>query len=648
MKKAKNISTTLLGYFLGIAFCFAQSKSSKGDDYFFQYDYKNAISAYELDLKNGTLSEQQFLNLADAYFKTNNFEKASDAYLSLYKKDTLMSNHHFNKMMQSLSKTTKKERKQAFLATMSSSFQKEFLENLEFNTQLLEDSNTNGGMDFQIFNLNGNSPQSDFSPSFYGGQLLFSSGRLQDTKRRYVPANEGYLNIYEAGLQSNGQISTAIPFSGITSSNYHKATPYYSQALRSIFYVLSNSEDGELSFDENGKNALAIGMQVKDGRFQLLLKDLSTSFYYPFYDEKTERLYFAANFDDGFGGTDIYFVHTNRGQIMSAPINLGPRINSAGNEIAPYIFEDSFYFSSDVFYGLGGMDIYRSNIDGGTFSIPINLGMGINSSDDDFGLIMRNDGDGLLGYFSSNRPGGKGKDDLYGFKVDKKPGLKTIALKGKVVKHVKKSKFVDKAAVRLWDINGNMLAETYTDDEGNYRLEIPWEKELVLESSKERYSMFTKRFTEKELDGEESINYDISISSYDDLVEEKEGQAVVKLEKFFFGRSASQLTPEIETELDKVVLFVRDFPSVQLRIETYTDSRGGSSTNFRLTQSRSDAIKKYLIQNGVPSSNIIYSIGYGEDKILNNCTNGVFCLEVLHKQNQRSMIVILNDNVLFD
>lgn len=648
MKKVKKICTALLGYFLGVAVCFAQSKNSKGDDYFFQYDYQKAISAYELDLTEGTLSEQQFLNLADAYFNTDNFEKASDAYLSLYKKDTLISNHHFNKMMLSLSKTTKKERKEAFLATMSSSFQKEFFENLEFNTQLLKDNNVEGEMDFQLFNLNGNSPQSDFSPSFYGGQLLFSSGRLQDTKRRYVPAGEGYLNIYEADLQSNGQILAAQPFSEITSSNYHKATPYYSEGLKSIFYVLSNTEDGELSFDENGKNALAIGMQVKEGGFQLLLKDLSTSFYYPFYDEKTERLYFSANFDDGYGGTDIYFVHTNRGQIMSAPINLGPRINSAGNEIAPYIFEDSFYFSSDVFYGLGGMDIYRSNIDGSTFSIPINLGKGINSSEDDFGLIMRNEGDGLLGYFSSNRPGGKGKDDLYGFKVDKKPGLKTIALKGKVIKQVKKSKFVDKAAVRLWDINGTMLAETYSDDEGNYRLEIPWQKELVLESSKERYSMFTKRFTEEELDGEESINYNISISSYDDLVEEKEGQAVVKLKKFLFGRSVSQLTPEIETELDKVVAFVKDFPSVQLRIETYTDSRGGSSTNFRLTQSRSDVIKKYLVENGVPSSNILYSIGYGEDKILNNCTNGVFCLEVLHQKNQRSLIVILNDNVLFE
>src|SRR5690606_32377533 len=192
-----------------------------------------------------------------------------------------------------------------------------------------------------------------------------------------------------------------------------------------------------------------------------------------------------------------YFVHTNSGQVMSSPINLGPRINSPGNEVAPYIFENSFYFASDVFYGLGGMDIYKSNIgEGEEFGIPINLGEGVNSAYDDFGLIIRNEGEGLLGYFASNRPGGKGKDDLYGFKVDEKPGLKTITFKGKVVKPYDTSEAVAKAAIALWDTEGNKLAETYSDEEGNYRLEVPWESEVVLEANKERFSKLRKRFAE--------------------------------------------------------------------------------------------------------------------------------------------------------
>jgi len=207
----------------------------------------------------------------------------------------------------------------------------------------------------------------------------------------------------------------------VTVLDYHKATPYYSEALNSVLYVLSNTENGDLKFDDNGKNTLAMGMQNIDGPFNMILSDLSTSFYYPFYDENTGRLYFAANFDDGYGGTDIYYIYTNNGQVMSAPVNLGPRINSPGNEIAPYMFDNSLYFASDVFYGLGGMDIYRSTIeDQDSYGIPVNLGAKVNSPKDDFGFIIRDDGEGFLGYFTSNRDGGKGKDDIYGFKVSEK------------------------------------------------------------------------------------------------------------------------------------------------------------------------------------------------------------------------------------
>ncbi|RIV42962.1 OmpA family protein [Flagellimonas pelagia] len=649
MDPTKKIGLSLFMFLLGIVLCVAQTKKSKGDLFFFQYEYQKAVNAYEAQLANGTLTPKQFLNLADSYFQTNNFEKASEAYLELYKQDTLMDGHHYNKMLQSFSKTTDKERKASFLATMSTDFPKELMENMDFNNQLLQSESANSGLDYEIFNLAANSSQTDFAPAFYGNKLLFSSGRQHNKKLKYEPGNEGYFNLYESTLQPDGQITAIQPFEQVANSSFHKATPYYSNKLNSVFYVLSNTQNGEMAFDDNGKNALAIGMQRIGGAFQLLLKDLSTSFYYPFYDDATGKLYFAADFEDGYGGTDIYFVYTTNGQVMSAPINLGPRINSPGNEIAPYVFEDSFYFASDVFYGLGGMDIYKANIEKGGFGIPINLGKGINSEYDDFGFVIRNEGEGLLGYFASNRTGGKGKDDLYGFKVDEKPGLKTITFKGKIVKPYGRGETVSKAVVRLKDNTGELLAETYSDEEGNYRLEIPWISAVILESTAERYSTFKKRLSEEELQElSNSDSYNIQISLYDDLVEEKEGQKVVKMDKFYFANSSIQLTPEIDAQLDKVVTFMKAFPDAQLRIETYTDSRGGSSTNFKLTQGRSDAIKKYLVGQGVPATSILYSIGYGEDKILNNCTNGVFCIETLHKQNQRSLIVVLNDNVLFD
>ncbi|MGN7515358.1 MAG: OmpA family protein [Allomuricauda sp.] len=648
MNHVKKIQLTLCASLLGMVFCFAQKKQSEGDVFFFQYEYQKAVGAYEKQLNEGTLTKQQFLNLADAYFETNNFEKASEAYMKIFDQDTLMDAHHYNKMLQSLAKTPDFEGKEDFLTSISSTFPKELMENIEFNEQLMQNGAEGNQLDYEIFNLEANSPQTDFAPSFYNNKLLFSTARQVNKKLRYEPGNEGYFNIYESEIQPSGQIMSLYVFEALEDTDYHKATPSYSSALNSVLYVVSNTQNGELSFDSNGKNALSIAKQTIGGSNQLLLKDLSTSFYYPFYDDDSGKLYFSADFEDGYGGTDIYFVYTNNGQVMSAPINLGPRINSSGNEIAPFIFENSFYFASDVFYGLGGMDIYKANMEGDDFGIPINLGGQINSEFDDFGLIIRNEGEGLLGYFASNRPGGKGKDDIYGFKVDEKPGLNTIIFKGEVVNANSPSNVVANTVVSLWDMNGNMLAETISDEDGQYRLEIPIETEVVMEATKERYSRYIERFNKEELDELQNGSFDIGIALYDDLVEEREGQKVVKMDDFYFDTSSTQLTFEIEKELNKVVDFMKAFPEAQLRIETYTDSRGGSSTNFRLTQGRSDAIKRFLMDNGVPANSILYSIGYGEDKILNNCTNGVFCLETLHKQNQRSLVVVLNDNVLFD
>lgn len=620
-----------------------------GDLYFFQYQYQKAVQAYEREHMRDSLELWQYLNLADAYFRTDDFEKAAQGYLNLHKRDTLMDGLRYNRMFRSLSLSGQSERQEAFLATLRTEFPPELMENMDFNVQMLEKASDGTQLDYKIFNLEGNSPQTDFAPAFYRDQLLFSSGRIKGKGPRYAPGNEGYFDIYGAKILEDGQIGAIQAFTKLDETDFHKATPHYSPGLDALFYVLSNTQDGELAFDPQGKNSLAIGKQTIDGAFELLFKDLSTSFHYPFYQESTGKLYFAADFKDGYGGTDIYFVHTNEGHVMSAPINLGPRINSPGNEVAPFIFEDSFYFASDVFYGLGGMDIYKSSIgEGGAFGIPINLGGEINSPQDDFGLVMRDHGDGLLGYFASNRPGGKGKDDIYGFMVDEKPGLKTVIVKGKVAKSHQGDIGIPKAAVRLFNAQGELLAETYSGPQGEYRLEIPWEPELLMEVTKERHSTFSKRFLEPQIEQLESSPFDLGLAPYDDLVEIKEGQTVVKMGKFFFDRGATRLTPDIERELDHVVSFVRAFPTVQLRIETYTDSRGGSSTNFRLTQARSDAIKEYLVAQGVPRTNILYSLGYGEEKILNNCTNGVFCIELLHQQNQRSLVVVLNDNILFD
>jgi len=648
------LRTVLLFFLITTTLCIAQEKKSKGDFLFYEYAYKDAIVAYKKELTKTKLTRQQYLNLADSYLKVGDFKQASKIYLDIYnleasKKDTtvVMSNHKFNKLLQSLNSIAEKDKIKELLDKKKSFSSTNIMENAAFNNQLLA-SDVGAKLNFEIFNLEINSPQADFSPSFYNKKLLFTSGRPQKSRKIYEPSGESYLDIFTAKLRPDGNAANANLFKGIPSSNYHRATPFYSADINNIFYMLSNTTNGKLTFSKKGKNSLAIGKVNGIGDFIFLLKDLSTSFYYPFYDPKTSKLFFAADFEDGYGGTDIYYVHTNQGQIMSAPINLGPKINTPGNEIAPYIFENSIYFSSDIFYGLGGMDIYKSNIlKDDTYSIPVNLGSGINSSYDDFGFIIKNnDAQGLTGYFSSNRDGGKGNDDIYGFIVEEKPGIKTILIKGNI-KNNDTNESIHKALIQIFDAPGKLIKEAYSEEDGSYVIEIPWKETINLKVTKKRYSNFLVNYTNDQIAKVQKNNLNISLSLLDNLVEEKENQTVIKLNKFYFKRGKNDITPQIAMEMDKVIEIIKKFPQLQLRIESHTDSRAGGSTNFGISQKRADAIKHYLLENGVPSSNILYSVGYGEDRLVNKCKNGVFCLDMQHKQNERSLIVILNYNVIY-
>ncbi len=635
---------TFILFFLTITMAsYAQEIKSKADEYFYTYAYKQAISAYQKDMAKGELiSNHQLLNLADSYFNTGDFKNASKIYLDINKKDSIMNNHHFNKMLQSMSKTSDPERVKAFLSSKEASLSSELMENASFNFELLESTGTSE-QKYDIFNVSSNSTQSDLSPAFYKDKLLFSSGRTSKSKKIYGPSGESYFDIYVARIGNDGNVLNANVFDRMPDSEYHKTSPYYSEKSGKIFYILSNSEDGQLAFDENGKNSLAIGQVYENGFFAFLLRDLSTSFYYPYFDEESERLYFAANFEDSYGGTDIYYVTTNNGQIMSAPTNLGPRINSPGNEISPYLFKGDLYFSSDVFYGFGGMDVYKSNLQvNETYSIPVNLGEGVNTAVDDFGFIIKErTDDAYLGYLSSNRKGGKGGDDIYGFRINGIPGLKTFALQGEVLNTLTQNG-ISQVHISVVDAQGTILKEVYAKEDGTFTLEIPWQEQVTITASKEKYSVFSATFKEEEMEVIQNIPFPIGLVLLDDLVEEKEDQIVLKLNKFYFNKGKSIVNSAIASELDKVVQTVIQFPELRLAIATHTDSRNSSSYNSNLSKNRSDAIKAYLINKGVSEVTIVESLGYGEEKLTNNCVNGAYCLDFLHKQNERTLIKVLN------
>lgn len=632
-------NTIGLIFLLLSALSFGQN-ASKGDFYYYENAaYKEAIREYNKELSKKKLTHQQYLNLADSYLKTGNFEKASQIYVESYERDSTQIKSYVNKLLLATSQMKDTTAFHSYLTKFSPFFTKELLENSDFNREILN-NNQNNTLDFYIYNCNINSAQADFSPSFYKDEVLFTTAREKDKSKIYKRSGEAYLDIFSGKIQPDGDVTVAKSFTKIPSSKYHKATPFYAEDLDFVIYMLSNADGNELLFDKQMNNTLAIGSVNQKGDFQYLLRDLSTSFYYPFYEASSSKLYFAANFEGGYGGTDLYYVFTNKGQIMSAPINLGPRINTPGNEVAPFIFEGSLYFSSDIFYGLGDMDIYVSKYQADdTFSIPVNLGSGINSSSHDFGFIIRRNSEGLLGYFSSNREGGKGNDDIYGFKVSEKPGLKTLVIKGFVQKP-NTSVGIKNVHLVLLDTEGNLLKTTLTNDLGAYQFEVPFRDTYALRATKVGYGSFSETYSNKSQEEQQVVS--IALPYIEDVVEQKENQTVLKLNTLVFKSGSSGITPAIESELDKVVAIVQSFPNMQLGIESHTDSRGSTSNNQKLSQARAQAIKDYLVSKGVPSKLITQVIGYGESKLTNQCKDGVFCLEFLHEKNLRSYISVLN------
>jgi outer membrane protein OmpA-like peptidoglycan-associated protein len=289
------------------------------------------------------------------------------------------------------------------------------------------------------------------------------------------------------------------------------------------------------------------------------------------------------------------------------------------------------------------MDVYKSNVVGkDAYTIPVNLGEGINSTSDDFGFIIKEDKNKTFsGYFSSNRRGGKGGDDLYRFTLKSLPGLKTFSLGGKIV-DLNKKNGLSGAQVRLLNQKGEMLKEVISTATGDFRIEIPWQKQVTIQALKDGYSIFSTTYSEEGMEEIQSTSYMLGLAKLEDLVLESEGKTILKLDKFYFDKGKAVLNTQVEAELNKVVDAVSRFPLLRLKIETYTDSRGSDSYNKKLSQDRSNTVKDYLLKNGLTSNNIVDAIGYGEEMIKNNCTNGAYCLDFLHKQNERTLIVVVD------
>ncbi len=266
-----------------------------------------------------------------------------------------------------------------------------------------------------------NKSASDFGPAFYKDQIVYSSAR-SDLKRTDGKDNSNWTGraknqLFITSTDDNGYLKQPTFLRGDYKNNYNEGPVSYSGDGKWVVFTKNNFVNGTRQIPTSGiELSLYIAEVTGQGEWRdakaFPFNGSGYSSGYAYLNEDGSKMYFASDRPDGYGGYDIY-ITSKAGSSWSSPQNLGPIVNSPGNEITPFIENGTLFFSSDWHQGLGGFDIFKADYNNGAWNRIFHLGNTINSNRDDYGLIYNAKDN--IGYLTSNRAGGKGNEDIYQF-----------------------------------------------------------------------------------------------------------------------------------------------------------------------------------------------------------------------------------------
>ncbi|MCX8111880.1 MAG: OmpA family protein [Bacteroidia bacterium] len=318
-----------------------------------------------------------------------------------------------------------------------------------------------------------------------------------------------------------------------------------------------------------------------------------------------KRLYFASGRPGGMGGVDIWYSEWKEGR-WQKPINLGPPINTPGDEYSPMIAADgrTLYFASNYHPGMGGQDIFVSYLTDTGWTQPKNLGYPLNTPADEQTLCL--DARGHLAYIALVRPEGFGKEDIYEFELWEgvRPQLGATYVRGRVVDAATQRPVAAQVAVIDLERRDTIRALRCNEATGEFLLSLPLGRRYGLFAEAKGYLYYSGHF--------DLVRSD---SAYELLVplERLQQGARLTLRNVFFDFDKAELKPESEAELLEVVRLLRMNPQWRVEIEGHTDSIGSAGYNQALSQRRAEAVRAYLIQQGI-SPERLTARGYGSSK----------------------------------
>jgi len=329
-------------------------------------------------------------------------------------------------------------------------------------------------------------------------------------------------------------------------------------------------------------------------------------------------LYFSSNRPGGYGGSDIWVTHHASNGEWTQPENLGPAINTSGDEGCPFMYSDNqtLFFNSSGHKGYGQADLFFSKkLPDSSWSEPENLGYPINTIDDEGSLIVA--ADGKTAYYASDRSDSKGGLDIYSFELreDIRPP-KTLWAKGKVFDV--KTKDGLPSSVQLTDINTRqVISNVQTDEDGNYLTTLPVGKDYAFNVNRKGYLFFSENYN---LSG----NINDSIFTADIPLQPIEPGAAIILKNIFFDSKKTDLKTESIIELNKVIQLMNDNPKLTILISGYTDNVGKDPDNLKLSTERALAVVNYLLASRQVAKERLQYKGFGASKPIadNNTEQG--------------------------
>ena len=621
----------------------------RANTFFNKMWYAEAAELYELALKDkSNYSFENLSKVADSYYFISNMKKAYEWYDILYTnyKDEMTSDNYFKyaHTLKGASKYAKAKRLMRLYNKIENNESFDIDTNKDTNSEVVLDNIIAEDDKFIVRNLSINSEYSDFSPMFYeNNKIVYSSAKDTSVFRtkKYKWTNQPFLDLYVSKINDeSSDLKGSIKFSKQINSKYHEASVTFSPDNKTMYFT-RNNYGKKLKRDKNGINNLKIYTSKKIGdqwteATELPFNSDAYSTGHPALSSDGKLLYFVSDMPGSIGETDIFVVDVLENDAFSSPRNLGPEINTDKKEMFPFLTDNKLYFSSNGHVGLGGLDVYEATNTEEGFKEVKNIGKPVNSNKDDFSYIVKENTQ--KGYFASNRAGGKGDDDIYSFERIPIEEINASAISG-IVTELITGNFMPKALVMLLDENNIKLKEIETADDGSFIFEdLSEDKKYTIRTTKEEY---IDDIQNVKTTTDETASIDVTLKKLEGLIIIEDGIKKLKRNKIYFDFDKFNIRKDEAQELDKLVEVMNEYPEMVIKIESHTDSRGTKAYNRYLSDKRAKSSRDYIISKGINANRIESAIGYGEDKLLNECDGSVRCTKEQYELNRRSEFIIV-------